>query len=178
MQRTYVKYMLMAVVALCCASGCAQAAPSGKFRLAILRGDKTLLSCRFAGEDKNDDGMLEAGELSAFTEIEDYAVSETSRSTGFAAYADMAKMPMLEHGLADLRAFRFNLNEFKKGQTALEYKTDTKRDFTFGKYHFWRIVEIKTGGKIGFFHGVGDGTRGLSLSMLDAAGLSFRVTAE
>jgi len=150
-----------------------------RFLLTISRNDKIMLTCYFDGEDKNKDDFLEADELTDFRETEDYSVSEPPvGSMGFREYANIDEMPALDHSLEDIKAFRFNLTEFKKGKTVLDYRTETKRKFKYGEYYFWRTVEITDEGKdfIGFIHGVGDGTEGLGLTMI-CEGLSFNVSA-
>jgi len=160
-------------------TSCGGGGGASKFMLTVYRGDKILLTSAFSCKDLNNDGTIDLNELVGLKEVENYDVSESSSNTGWRDFVDVSNMPMLDHGLEDVRAFKFNIAEFSKGKIFFEYKTYTKRDFKFDKYYFWRIVEIKNDGEyISFLHGIGDGTQGLALAMLDAKTLTMKITRQ
>ena len=139
--------------------------------------DQVLIECRFSGKDVNNDGVIEVSELDSFSETEDYKLSHTSKNTSLQAYADLDKLPMLTHTAEDIRTFRFFEAEFDKGNMLVDYHTNSKNELIFNSYHFWRDVKIENNGKkIGIFRGVGDGTKGLQVSLLDTSGFTFKIT--
>jgi len=150
---------------------------TARYKLQILKGEKkVLIECVFSGKDTNNDGVIDASELISFSETEDYKLIHNSKSIGWGAYVDINKMPMLTHTAADIRIFKFFEDEYKKGIIKIEYKTKTSCDFVYNSYYFWRTIEIEEkGAKIDIFHGIGDGTQGLSLMMLDSSVLSFKI---
>jgi hypothetical protein len=149
----------------------------GKYKLQILRsGNEIIIECIFSGEDTNRDGIIDASELTAFEETENYEYVHTSSSFGWGAFVDVEKMPMLSHGIDDIMEFRFYVDEFEKGNTLIDYSTNSSADLVFESYHFWRTVRIENNGsEITVADGIGDGTQGLALTMLDTNSLTYRI---
>jgi len=145
------------------------------YKLEIIgNNNNVLITCLFSGKDTDGNGIIERQELVDFKETEQYKFTHTSSIAGWRAYVDVDSMPMLTHTVEDIKVFAFSVADFAEGVTRLEYHTESKEDFIYDNYHFWRIVEIDSeAGKIGLFHGIGDGTQGLALTMTDPDSLSF-----
>jgi len=133
---------------------------------------------RFTGEDANGDGVIAMDELQSFREETPLRFIYSQP----ADWKDMVKedsLPVIVHGLADLKSFRLDLAALKKGEACLEMETNTRETIIVSGYHFWRKLDManKAQGPT-LVNGVGDGTQGLELSMRTLENAAVKVTRE
>jgi hypothetical protein len=150
--------------------GCSGAAPRYEFSFAEAAGEKVAWGS-FEGSDSNKDGIIEKSELTAFKEevsVYSYPNSRNDWVDGFKP----ADFPKIVHDLADLKEFSFRAADAKSKKAAsLEFKTNSSKDHEAKGFFFWRGLEsVDGGGKLTFFDGVGDGSKGLELNMTDRGG--------
>lgn len=139
---------------------------------------KVAVTGSFSGEDANGDGAITMDELQSFRE-------ETPLHFIYGQPADWkdkvkeSSLPTIAHGLADLKSLRLDLAALKKGEPCLEMETNTKETVVVSGYHFWRKLDMtdKTKGPT-LVNGVGDGTRGLELSMRTLENAKIEVTRD
>jgi len=151
-----------------------------KYKLTIYDNyyNKVVVNCEFTCEDLNNDGLIDINELIEFKESVPHLFRklDKSQTDGWRSEVDVKNMPEIINRIQDIDLFRFNIDEYKKGNVIIKYKTNTKEDLVVGNYLFMRLVNIENNGEeITVLSWVSDETRGLEMIELNPENLTLKI---